>query len=76
MLDMMLYYWKDARQYRQKNRQLWWDMGYKRTLGERVEEALAGVGRCMRRRIETRRQAGGQSLAWTGRVRAQLGRGW
>lgn len=43
MMAILMYYWQDARHYKQQNRQLWWDMGYRRTLGDRVLDAIDRV---------------------------------
>lgn len=43
MLGVMMYFLDDYLSYREKNRQLWWDMGYRKHLGDRVRDAIDRV---------------------------------
>jgi hypothetical protein len=43
MLSVIRYFADDYMLYRRKNAQLWWDMGYKKSLRDRVLDAIDRV---------------------------------
>lgn len=45
MIGIVLYYWREARYYRETGRQMLYDTGLKRTLGQRIRD---GWEKCMR----------------------------